>query len=267
MENHIRQIMSGKEKEETSLTEQVINETGHDDVISMKTKTATAMKAIQTMAKELDKLNDEDPLPTWWTNKVAMAVSNLDNMADYLDAKVPDNNDDDDEMEEQKDKPPFDPDPKPTRKDQFGNPIKTKNVAKHLAKKAVKTQMGEETELDENLRKAYNIMKPTKSMDHGIEAIKKHMKVDHNTATSMAKKVMDKVKSGEFKEEVEIEEKTLTPAEKKKREEIAKSIERDNPDMPMDKKMAIATATAKRVAEEKKSFVRSMLESKLKRKS
>lgn len=44
-------------------------------------------------------------------------------------------------------------------------------------------------------------------------------------------------------------EKTLTPAEKKKREEIAKAIEKDNPDMPMDKKMAIATATAKRVAE------------------
>lgn len=46
-----------------------------------------------------------------------------------------------------------------------------------------------------------------------------------------------------------IEEKTLTPAEKRKREKIAKAIERDNPDMPMDKKMAIATATAKRVAE------------------
>ena len=44
-------------------------------------------------------------------------------------------------------------------------------------------------------------------------------------------------------------EKTLTPAEKKKREEIAKAIEKGNPDMPMDKKMAIATATAKRVAE------------------
>lgn len=44
-------------------------------------------------------------------------------------------------------------------------------------------------------------------------------------------------------------EKTLTPAEKKKREEIAKAMEKDNPDMPMDKKMAIATATAKRVAE------------------
>jgi len=46
-----------------------------------------------------------------------------------------------------------------------------------------------------------------------------------------------------------VDEKTLTPAEKKKREEIAKAIERDNPKMPMDKKMAIATATAKKVAE------------------
>lgn len=47
----------------------------------------------------------------------------------------------------------------------------------------------------------------------------------------------------------QLREKTLTSAEKKKREEIAKAIEKDNPDMPMDKKMAIATATAKRVAE------------------
>jgi hypothetical protein len=42
----------------------------------------------------------------------------------------------------------------------------------------------------------------------------------------------------------------LTAAEKDKREEIAKAMERDNPGMPMDKKMAIATATAKKVAEE-----------------
>lgn len=44
-------------------------------------------------------------------------------------------------------------------------------------------------------------------------------------------------------------EKTLTSAELKKREEVAKAIERENPDMPMGKKMAIATATAKKVAE------------------
>jgi len=47
-----------------------------------------------------------------------------------------------------------------------------------------------------------------------------------------------------------ISEKTLTPAEMKKREEVAKAIERENPKMPMGMKMAIATKTAKRVAEE-----------------
>ena len=47
----------------------------------------------------------------------------------------------------------------------------------------------------------------------------------------------------------ELDEKTLTPAELKKREEVAKAIERENPKMPMDQKMAIATATAKKVAE------------------
>ena len=45
-------------------------------------------------------------------------------------------------------------------------------------------------------------------------------------------------------------EKTLTPAEKKKREEIAQAMERENPGMDMGKKMAIATAQAKKVAEE-----------------
>lgn len=47
----------------------------------------------------------------------------------------------------------------------------------------------------------------------------------------------------------DLREKTLTPAEKKKREEIAKAMERDNPGMDMKKKMAIATWQAKKVAE------------------
>jgi hypothetical protein len=45
-------------------------------------------------------------------------------------------------------------------------------------------------------------------------------------------------------------EKKLTDAEKKKREEIAQAMERENPGMDMGKKMAIATAQAKKVAEE-----------------
>jgi len=51
--------------------------------------------------------------------------------------------------------------------------------------------------------------------------------------------------------EEDVSEKTLTPAELKKREEVAKAIKRENPNMPMAKKMAIATATAKKVAEER----------------
>jgi len=59
-------------------------------------------------------------------------------------------------------------------------------------------------------------------------------------------------RTGEYKmhEDVELEEKKLTPAEMKKREEVAKAIKRENPRMPMAKKMAIATATAKKVAED-----------------
>lgn len=59
-------------------------------------------------------------------------------------------------------------------------------------------------------------------------------------------------RTGEYSmhEEVALDEKTLTPAELKKREEIANAIERKNSKMPMGKKMAIATSTAKRVAEE-----------------
>jgi hypothetical protein len=49
-----------------------------------------ASKAIEIMRAELDKLGDDESLPTWWTNKVAIAVDKLDGMADYLDVKVED---------------------------------------------------------------------------------------------------------------------------------------------------------------------------------
>lgn len=48
----------------------------------------------------------------------------------------------------------------------------------------------------------------------------------------------------------DVNEKTLTKAELKKREEVAKALERKNPGMDMSRKMAIATAVAKRVAEQ-----------------
>ena len=35
-----------------------------------------------------NKLPEENALPSWWTNKVAIAVDKLDGMADYLDTQV-----------------------------------------------------------------------------------------------------------------------------------------------------------------------------------
>jgi hypothetical protein len=67
-----------------------LKEDGHDDVASMKNKVEKASKAIEIMRAELDKLGDDESLPTWWTNKVAVAVDKLDSMADYLDVKVED---------------------------------------------------------------------------------------------------------------------------------------------------------------------------------
>ena len=44
------------------------------------------------------------------------------------------------------------------------------------------------------------------------------------------------------------DERQLTEPEKKKREEIAQAMEEEDPDIDMDKKMAIATAQAKKSA-------------------
>ena len=61
-------------------------------------------------------------------------------------------------------------------------------------------------------------------------------------------------------EEVEIEEKTLTKGEMKKREEVVKAIKKGNPKMEKSMAYAIATKTAKRVAEELETAVADLSE-------
>ena len=65
-----------------------LKEDGHTDVASAKNQVKIAMDALQKMNTELGKLPDDGSLPTWWTNKVAIAVDKLDGMADYLDTQV-----------------------------------------------------------------------------------------------------------------------------------------------------------------------------------
>ena len=71
----------------SKMNEDKVNEDGHKDIASIKTQIEIAMSALTKMAVAIDELPEEADLPTWWTNKVAIAVSKLDGMADYIDAK------------------------------------------------------------------------------------------------------------------------------------------------------------------------------------
>jgi len=79
--------ISKKERGEKPKKEEV-QEDGHTDVASAQNNVKVAMSALTKMSGELAKLNPEDALPSWWTNKVAVAVDKLDGMADYLDTQV-----------------------------------------------------------------------------------------------------------------------------------------------------------------------------------
>ena len=86
--NTMSDLLRQVDQKSKELSEGKLNETGHDDVKSAKNQVQIAMSALQKMSGELGKLNDEDSLPTWWTNKVAVSVDKLDGMADYLDTQV-----------------------------------------------------------------------------------------------------------------------------------------------------------------------------------
>ena len=81
----LREELKGQYGAETN---EFLIEDGHTDVASAKIQVKIARSALQKMDTELSKLSDEEDLPTWWTNKVAVAVDNLDGMADYLDTQV-----------------------------------------------------------------------------------------------------------------------------------------------------------------------------------
>ena len=65
-----------------------IQEYGHTDVASALGGIRIAKEALNNMEEILKGMNPEDDLPSWWTNQVAVSVSQLDDMADILKKKV-----------------------------------------------------------------------------------------------------------------------------------------------------------------------------------
>ena len=165
-----------------------------------------------------------------------------------------------------------------------------KFVDKHIT---VNNKLDDRGTQDDKLFKATNIKTVDREAEHGYnpgndEKVYEEMSKVHPMALhvkdagkgkykvhAVGKHLADGIKVGEHLSDSELDdatemgakikmvkedtldEKTLTRAEMKKREEVAKAIERENPKMPMSKKMAIATATAKKVAEEADELVES----------
>ena len=73
-----KDILKGKFKEE------YIKEDGHDDVPSSKRMAQVISEDAQLIIKELNKKSDEDELPTWWTNKLAVSAHNMNAARDYI---------------------------------------------------------------------------------------------------------------------------------------------------------------------------------------
>jgi hypothetical protein len=97
----------------------------------------------------------------------------------------------------------------------------------------------------------YKVHKVGKHFANGIKIGEHLTDTELDDAAEMGAKIYNRNTQTKTKiKEEALDEKHLTAAEMKKREEIAMAIERKNPGMNKSKKMAIATATAKRVAEE-----------------
>ena len=70
-------------KTEKALKEE-LNEDGHSDVSSMIRKCKTIIEDANEIMSKLNSMDKEGSLPTWWTNKLAVASNSMNKMRDYI---------------------------------------------------------------------------------------------------------------------------------------------------------------------------------------
>jgi len=191
----------GKKVMDHKKEEVEVQESGHTDVASAMTNVKVAMSALTKMSGELSKLSPEDALPSWWTNKVAIAVDKLDGMADYLDTQVEVSN-----------------------VDKLISKIKKSGVVKKGS-----MSKNEEVELDEgtwHIAKNMNALKkrmqkPIPKGDLMVKFVMKHIgddlladdMFDAKTGTDMVPMIKSAMKRLNIKEEVELDEAKFSPKE------------------------------------------------------
>jgi len=237
-----RNVSATQGKRMESKEEVEVQESGHTDVASAQTNVKVAMSALTKMSGELSKLSPEDALPSWWTNKVAIAVDKLDGMADYLDTQV-----EEVELDELKVKDIVIAKTGPhkgvkhTIIHDFGDG--TYNVRPNdLSAKQIRYKMGaakakgtdltltkEEVEIDEgtwHIAKNMNALKkrmqkPIPKGDLMVKFVMKHIgddeladdMFDAKTGTDMVPMIKSAMKRLNIKEEVELDEAKFSPKE------------------------------------------------------
>lgn len=131
-----------------------------------------------------------------------------------------------------------------------------RDVIKTRENKRFKEMRKEEKDPNEYDNEGSMMKSQLKQICSANEKLMSMVKDDDNLpewVQSKVTKATDYIRSvRDYLEAENMEEKTLTPAELKKRNDVAKAIKKDDPDMPMDKKMAIATSVAKKTAEDVK---------------
>ena len=61
-----------------------VNEDGHTDVASAKRKLKLSIEDATQILENLESLQSEDSLPSWWMDKVTLAANYLNTSRDYL---------------------------------------------------------------------------------------------------------------------------------------------------------------------------------------
>ena len=68
----------------TKMAKAEMKEDGHSDVSSMIRKCKTVIEDANEIMSKLNSMDKESSLPTWWTNKLAVASNSMNKMRDYI---------------------------------------------------------------------------------------------------------------------------------------------------------------------------------------
>ena len=63
---------------------QIVSEDGHTDVASAIRQCKTMIEDAMQISSKLQTMNPEESLPSWWTNKLAIASNNMNKLRDYF---------------------------------------------------------------------------------------------------------------------------------------------------------------------------------------